>query len=144
MKIIIDTSVWSRFFRRTVNWADPIVVELHDLIDESRAQMIGPVRQEVLSGIRFTTQYVRLRKHLRAFPDLPLEMKDYEVGAEYYNLCRKKGIQGSNVDFLICSIAKHRNMPIFTTDGDFHLYKPILAIEIHIPRMPLSDHIDNI
>ena len=82
--------------------------------------MIGPVRQELLSGIRDPAQFRKLRDHLRAFPDLPLATADFEYAAELFNLCRAKGVQGSNTDFLIGAIAVNHQLAILTTDKDFH------------------------
>ncbi|WP_242053511.1 PIN domain-containing protein [Nostoc parmelioides] len=102
MKVVIDTSVWSLALRRsTSEQALPVVNQLRELIANDRVVLLGPVRQEVLSGIRTTEQFTRLRDSLRAFPDLELTIKDYELAAEFYNTCRSKGIQGANTDFLL-------------------------------------------
>jgi predicted nucleic acid-binding protein len=134
MKILVDTSVWSLALRRNLPDDGPEVAELIELIREVRVQMIGPVRQELLSGVKNRSQFQKLRNHLRAFPDLELTTRDYETAAEFYNLCRGKGIQGSNTDFLICAIAARHNIPILTTDGDFTLFQPHLPITLHCPR----------
>src|ERR1700677_899568 len=42
---------------------------LHELIENGLARLIGPIRQELLSGIREPAQFERLRDQLRAFPD---------------------------------------------------------------------------
>ena len=93
--------------------------------------MIGPVRQELLSGIRERGQFERLREHLRAFPDTPITTEDFEEAAAFYNQCRTKGLQGSAVDFLICSVAVRNGFPIFTTDGDFLHFSRALPITLH-------------
>ena len=82
------------------------------LIQEGRASIIGPIRQEILSGIRERAQCVRLRDTLRNFPDCILRRTDYERAAEILNVCRRKGIQGSNTDFLICAYSERHEMPI--------------------------------
>lgn len=85
------------------------VKELESLIADNRVQMIGPIRQELLSGILNEAQFKTLETHLRAFPDVPLTADDYVTAARFFNLCRAKGIQGSNTDFLICAVAaRHR------------------------------------
>ena len=48
----------------------------------------------------------RLRDHLRAFPDEAITSADYERAADCFTLCRTKGIQGSNTDFLLCAVAE--------------------------------------
>jgi len=134
MKVLVDTSVWSLALRRDLPSDGPEVSELIELIKEARVQMIGPVRQELLSGIKSQAQFQKLRKHLRSFPDLELTMRDYEYAAEFFNLCRSKGVQGSNTDFLICAIAARHKTPIFTTDRDFTLFQLHLPITLHYPR----------
>ena len=135
MKVLVDTSVWSLALQRNFPTDSPEVSELIELIREVRVQIIGPVRQELLSGIKSQAQFQKLRNHLQAFPDLELTTQDYEVAAEFFNLCRGKGIQGSNTDFLICAIAARHKTPIFTTDGDFTMFQSHLPITLHSPRI---------
>jgi len=134
MKIIIDTCVWSLALRRNEPQGNKYVEELKELIKEVRVELIGPVRQELLSGIKSKKQFNLLRSHLEAFENLKLEKEDYELAAEYFNAARKKGIQGSNTDFLICAISTRRKMPILTTDNDFSNLKAVLPIKLHLPR----------
>jgi len=134
MKVLIDTSVWSLALRRSQPAGGPVVLELIELIREVRGQMIGPVRQELLSGIKDQIQFQKLRNHLRAFPDLDVTTRDYESAADFFNICRGKGVQGSNTDFLICAIAVRNKIPIFTTDEDFTLFQSHLPITLHLPR----------
>lgn len=61
--------------------------------------MIGPIRQEILSGISNHQQFLKMRENLRAFEDLHLNFEDYERAAEKFNVCRKKGIQRSLLIF---------------------------------------------
>ena len=108
MNVVVDTSVWSLALRRARRVDDAIPRELGELIQEGRVIMIGPVRQELMSGIKSKPQFEQLRDHLRAFPDLELESVDYEDAAAACNRCRERGIQGSNTDFLICAVAARR------------------------------------
>lgn len=134
MKILVDTSVWSLALRRSKDLENKYVDELEELIKEVRAQLIGPVRQELLNGIKSEKQYRVLKKHLRAFKDLVIEKDDYELAAEYFNTARKNGIQGSNTDFLLCAISTRHRMPIFTTDKDFINFQSVIPIELHKTR----------
>lgn len=108
MNILVDTSIWSMALRRSGTLTEEdqfLVLELSELINEVRVVMIGPVRQELLSGISSHEQYSHLKKKLHAFEDLPLTREYYERAAEFYNMCRKNGVQGSQIDFLICATA---------------------------------------
>ena len=132
MNNIIDTCVWSMALRRNSN-ESAHTAELQNLILDHRAQMIGPVRQELLSGIRQEAQFQRLEKTLRSFPDLPVSTTDYVLAAKFYNLCRAKGVQGSNTDFLICALAVQNRMAIYTIDQDFSHFAKLLPIALHQP-----------
>jgi predicted nucleic acid-binding protein len=132
MKIIVDTCIWSLALRHGRQTAHPAVKELEELIQEARVQLLGPIRQELLSGIKSDAQFLKLRDRLRAFPDFPLDSSDFESAAGFYNVCRGKGVQGSNTDFLICAVAQRHGMPIFTNDRDFEHYQELLSIQIHL------------
>lgn len=100
------------------------------MIANDKVALLGAIRQEILSGIREIEQFVRLREYLRAFPHLKLAIADYELAAEFYNTCRRSGIQGSNTDFLICAVAYRRSYSILTTDSDFTLFNKHLPITL--------------
>ena len=131
MKVIVDTSVWSLALRRSKDIEKKYVEELEELIKEVRAQLVGPVRQELLSGIKSENQYKTLKRHLKAFKDLNIETEDYELAAQYFNTARRNGIQGSNTDFLLCAISTRHRMSIFTTDNDFINFQSVIPIELH-------------
>jgi predicted nucleic acid-binding protein len=131
MKIVVDTCVWSYALRRGVSDKPEVVRELIELIKEVRVQLIGPIRQELLSGIRYKKQFDQLKSYLSAFPDLPLESQDFEKAAEYFNTCQRIGVQGSNTDFLICAVAYNYNFEIFSTDRDFNTFEENLPIKLY-------------
>jgi len=121
--------------RRAANREDPLVRELTELVREGRALMMGLVRQELLSGVRTDSQFESLRSHLRAFPDISLEIADHEEAAAFFNKCRSQGVQGSTVDLLICAVAVRHQAAILTADGDFLHYARILSLTLHTPRV---------
>lgn len=130
--VLMDTSVWSLAFRKkdlTVN--DKKLIEyLMFLIRNQYAVMIGPIRQEILSGISDKHKFLELKNALETFSDFQITTEDYETAAEYYNKCRSKGIQGSHVDYLICSVAHNNEFLILTLDKDFYNYKKYLDIQL--------------
>lgn len=134
MKVIVDTSVWSLALRRDKQASFSTVEELQHIIHDHRVQMIGPIRQEILSGIRSESQFKKLQKHLDSFPDLPILTEDYVAAAKLFNRCRSKRIHGSNTDFLICAVAVRNRFSIFTTDKDFELFSKHIQIILH--RLP--------
>jgi predicted nucleic acid-binding protein len=135
MKVLVDTSVWSLALRRSAP-AHTAVDALRALIEDGRATIIGPIRQEVLSGIRDRPAFERLREVLQAFPDEVLTTSDYEHAAEHFNRCRQHGLQGSNTDFLICAVAERRCLALLTTDRDFDGYAQVIDGLVLYPIQP--------
>lgn len=138
MNIIVDTCIWSvalRHNKRRLN-ADLQLhsTELIDLINETRVCMIGPVRQELLSGIKESIQFERLREKLSAFPDTVIITEDFENAAGFFNTARSKGVQGSNTDFLICAVSIRLHYSIYTIDKDFELLSSVLPVSLYHPR----------
>jgi predicted nucleic acid-binding protein len=133
MKLLVDTSIWSIALRRKKLAAREkmLVDELKELIKNLQVVLIGPVRQELLSGIVDNKHYEKLKKRLSFIEDLPIYTEDYERAALFFNICRAKGIQGSHIDFLICSVAANHKLPIFTLDKDFIIYADYLPISIY-------------
>ena len=136
--ILIDTSIWSLALRRRPGDLNPVerrhVREWERLVREGTAALIGPIRQELLSGVRDGHAWERLRAALLPFPDLPLTTVDYERAAHFFNQCRAKGIAGSAIDLLICSASARFDAPIYTIDADFRRYAPVLGLALHAPR----------
>ena len=94
-------------------------------------RIIGPIRQEILSGISSKNTYLSLKEKIEPFVDLEIDKNDYIRAAEMYNVCRKNGIQGSHTDFLICAIAERYHLSIFTLDQDFVHYKKYIPILLY-------------
>jgi predicted nucleic acid-binding protein len=135
MMVLVDTPVWSLALRRKAGDLSPreqaLTRSLAELIREGRAQITGVVRQELLSGIRETERFEKLRDYLRAFDEPKLEVRDYEEAAQMHNRCRSRGIAGSAIDFLICAVAQRRKWQVFTTDRDFEGYEKVLGLELY-------------
>jgi predicted nucleic acid-binding protein len=135
MLVLVDTPIWSLALRRRRADLNPreqrLTGELRELIEDGRAQLVGPVRQELLSGLREESTFKKLRDQLRAFGQVALDGADYEEAARLNNQCRTRGIAGSAVDFLISAIALRRGWQILTTDGDFTRYATVLSLSLY-------------
>jgi predicted nucleic acid-binding protein len=133
--VLVDTPVWSLALRRRpadLNARERALTQtLAELIREGRAQMMGAIRQELLSGVREEEQFHKLRNYLRAFEEPGIEVVDYEEAARMHNLCRARGVAGSAIDFLICAVAQRRNWHILTTDRDFERYGRLLGLKLY-------------
>ncbi len=135
MIVFVDTPIWSLALRRKkISSADQACrSELSDLICQARACLIGPIRQEILTGVRDKNVFELLRSHLQGMDAVAVETIDFEQAARMSNICRQNGVQGSAADFLLCAISHRYEAPIFTTDGDFEHYAQHLDITLHKP-----------
>jgi predicted nucleic acid-binding protein len=129
--VLIDTCIWSLALRGASPRQSDVVGKLTRLIDENQVRIIGPIRQELLSGYSDKRIYDKLRKKISYFPNEPILDIDYEAAAEYSNICRTKGVLGSHIDFLICAVSLRTTFQIFTTDKDFQNYSKSLPISLY-------------
>ena len=130
MNVIVDTAIWSLALRRTEPDKNACQ-ELTQLIEEQRVILLGPVRQEILSGYSEESKFELLRSRLSCFDNEPVLDEDYIRAAQHHNLCRRKGVQGSHIDFLICACAVRLQAAIYTSDRDFQQYSKVLPIVLH-------------
>lgn len=133
MKVLIDSTVWSLALRRHKPRHSRHLDSFEELVREGRAVLIGPVRQEILSGIKHQAQFEKLKQLLHAWEDLTIDRQDFEQAAEFFNKCRNKGVQGTHTDFLICAIAERHRLAILTTDKDYARYAAIVPVKLLLP-----------
>jgi predicted nucleic acid-binding protein len=131
VNVIVDTCVWSRFLRRHRVQPDPVVGEVARLIRADAVQILGPIRQELLSGAQPDERFEQLRDYLRLNPNLSLDEQDDELTAGFYNKCREHGLQGTGTDLLICAASVRHGLKIFTIDKDFESFAQHLPIKLH-------------
>ena len=130
MNVLVDTPVWSESLRKRKG--NLVVIRaLEQLLLIDRVEMIGPIRQEILSGISDPFLFVKVKKRLEDIDDFKLDTEHFVTAADFSNQCRRKGTQGSPVDFLICAVSKMHRIAIFTTDGDFPKYDQILGLDLY-------------
>lgn len=132
MRLLIDSCVWSLALRRKPTAAlssheRRMIASLTQAIQDSRVAIIGPIRQEILSGVRESSQFEKLRSTLEAFLDEPLTTSDYEEAARLFNLCRSRGVECGPVDILLCAVARQRRWSILTHDQGLKRCIEVLA-----------------
>ena len=130
MKVIVDTPIWSYALRSKRKGFEKHIEVFESLISDQRVVMLGPIKQEVLSGYSDLKKFELLNEKLTYFANAKIIDDDYIVAAKFTNLCRVNGIQGSHIDYLICSVASRLAAVIFTTDKDFTHYQKHLPIEL--------------
>ncbi len=121
MNVIVDTSVWSLLLRRgTIDTSNTFVKALtHYLENGFTIHLPGIVLQEILDGIKTIKQFDILNEYFEAFPLITMERFDFVEAARIKNICRSRGVQAGNIDFLIAALAVNRKYPLLTADKDF-------------------------
>ena len=138
MKTIVDTCVWSLALRRQ----DPnklaqderqMIAELQEAIRDGRAIIIGPIRQEILSGIRDKAKFERTQQLLDPFLDEEIAAEDFIHAARLFNLCRDRGIACGSIDMLMCAVAARMHYDILTNDKGLERCVQLLRSQAILP-----------
>ncbi len=137
MTVLVDTTIWSLALRRRARSLSPaqqiLVGAWRQMVDDGTAAIIGPIRQELLSGVRDPNVFERLRVHLAGFDCIQVDLDDHDQAARFYNTLRSNGVAGGAVDLVLCAVASRNDIPIFTTDRDFDRYARHLPVSLHQP-----------
>jgi predicted nucleic acid-binding protein len=130
---IVDTSVLSLAFRRRARkFPEPEAVrKLRALITDNRPVLIpGIVLQELLSGVRTSAEFERLRQIFEGFPVLLASQDHHVTAARIANACIQAGVLVSTVDCLIAAITLESDARLLTTDRDFVLMAPHCGLKL--------------
>ena len=132
MRTIVDSSVWSTLFRkkRKTEADFRLAKRIESLSANDELVIIGAIRQETLSGVASAENFAKMKSLLSIYPDFPVSSEDYITAAQFFNVCRSHGIQGSHIDFLISAVAENNGFDILTLDGDFLQYKRFVNISL--------------
>ncbi len=121
MIVVIDSSVWSFILRRRLpDASNPWVHAFREHVSGDDAiVLLGPILQELLSGLRWPRDFERLLKALDPFPLVPLERGTHILAARISNQCRRRGVQTTAGDCLIAAGCVEYGYPLLTADQDF-------------------------
>lgn len=116
-KVLVDTSVWISFFRRTEG---SVSERLKQLLRGGSPVYTGVIATELIRG-------AKSKKELDVLDELLNTIEYFETKKEYFkaagNLGRlllQKGITIGIVDLLIAQIAIENNVFLFTLDAHFN------------------------
>ena len=131
--ILVDTSVWVEYLRKTGSDSH---VRLRLLIaTEAELAITDAVRLEVLAGARDDIHERRLRRLLARAVILPTHPAHYDHAAAVYRSCRRRGETIRKLlDCLIAAVAIQSGVPVLHDDSDFDAMARHSDLEI----VPLS------
>lgn len=132
--IVIDSSAWIEFLRRT---GSPTHHTLRRLLDEQASLAITEmVAVEVLAGARDQLEHHRLRRQLVSCRMLRLNgLPGFESAAKLAQRCRALGITPSVTDCLIAAPTLNAGATLLHADGDFNAIAGVTSLAIY----PLDD-----
>jgi predicted nucleic acid-binding protein len=137
VRVLVDTSVWSRALRAGGDPADPTVVRLAALVGKADVVLTGMVLQEVLQGFRGDAAFGKVARHLEAFPLLQLDRAHYVAAARLRRTCAAAGVAASTGDCQIAAAAMGHRCRLLTLDKDFEAMARHAPLRLlHIGRDP--------
>lgn len=120
MSLLVDTSVWSRAFRRDGSPAVPEVEALRTALEGARLVVTtGIVVQELLQGFAGPRDRERLLERFTVLTLVQPDLDDHVAAAEIRNACRRKGVQVGTIDALLIQLCRRHALELLTADGDF-------------------------
>lgn len=121
MTLFVDTSVWSLALRRDAGGDEPEVVALREALVGARGVVTtGFVLQELLQGFTGPRARQQILERFAAIPWLQPDREDHVAAAEIRNRCRRSGVQLGTIDALLAQLCIRHEVPLLTTDRDFH------------------------
>jgi len=132
--ILVDTSAWVEYLRRTESGADQTVEHL--LESGELLATTETVMMEILAGARDERHAGELRRFLLSLDYRPLVgLADFEQAASIYRICRRGGdTVRSLADCLIAAVALREGLSILAYDRDFEAIARHTGIELHSNR----------
>jgi predicted nucleic acid-binding protein len=124
MSVLVDTSVWVKYFRSGNNSE-----KLDFLIDENLIVTNDLILAELIPFLRVRKQR-KLTNLLLNINRLNLSINWGQI-IEYQYKCLKNGLNGVGIpDLIIAQNAKQNNCEIYSLDNHFSLMKEILTLKI--------------
>jgi predicted nucleic acid-binding protein len=130
--VLVDTSVWVRFFRMAQS---PEARTLDALLALAAVTTCAPIRAEVVSGAPTPREFARLRALFDALSVLePPGDVWRQLEACRFALARR-GHQASVVDLFIALTAQAHRVAFWTLDEDFRHLSAVVPIRRYLPEV---------
>ena len=125
--ILVDTSVWVKFFRFSDSRES---AHLDSLLQSRGVRICAPIHAEILSGAKNEHERARLQTLFSAGELLPLPENIWDEVSELRFKLARKGHQTSLIDLIIACTSAHHAAPLWSLDKDFEL----IGEELRFPR----------
>jgi hypothetical protein len=141
VSVLVDTPIWSLALRRKTrdlsSHDQRIILTLQKLAQQGEVQLLGMVRQEMLSGVRDERRFLIIRDRLRAFPDVSARASGFPRGSQLKYPVPSGRLTSSTVDIYDRRCCLRNGWQIFSTDADFFHFAKVVPIQLFVlPREP--------
>jgi len=124
MSVLVDTSIWIKYFRIGNNFE-----KLDFLIDENLIVINDLILAELVPSLRIRN-HRKIIKLLNNINKLDLSINWNQI-VEFQFKCLKNGLNGIGIpDLIIAQNAKQNHCDIYTLDRHFELMKDILKLQL--------------
>ena len=124
MSVLVDTSIWIKYFRIGNNFE-----KLDFLIDENLIVINDLILAELVPSLR-VRNHRKIIKLLNNINKLDLSINWNQI-IEFQFKCLKNGLNGIGIpDLIIAQNAKQNHCDIYTLDRHFELMKDILKLQL--------------
>ena len=130
MSVLVDTSAWIEFFRKTGSTTNSALSELFT----ARRPFLtcGPIVMELRAGARDNTMERDLDSALSAGRTLEFRPHYFDMAATVYRQCRQSGVTvRSMLDCLISVMAMTNDVELLHHDRDFNAIASLLPLRVH-------------
>ncbi len=132
--ILVDTSAWIEYDRRTGSLVDNRLVEL--ITSDGAIAVTEPILMETLAGARDDRAADDLRRLLTSFGWVTADSSaDFEGAARVYRACRGEGVTPRGlIDCMVAAIALRTGSRVLSADRDFARIAEVVPLQIEQPR----------
>lgn len=117
--VLVDTSVWSRFYRSDIPDTDPYVTAISSEIEARSVVTTGFVYFELLRGFTRPSTKDEIQRQFDSVPFIELGRAEYAGAADLSTRCRRAGVQLGAIDALIAQVCIAKDLILLTADSDF-------------------------
>ena len=128
--VLLDTSAWIEFLRRTGSEVNTAVRGLIE--DRQPIATTDVVILELLSGVRRGSNRNQIWGLLNTCTMLPVRpLFEWELAADLFIQCQANGFTPANTnDLLVASVAIGKGVPVLAHDSDFRRIAEVSSLQL--------------
>lgn len=127
-KVIIDTSIWIPYFRRSDAEEKK---QVDSLLEDGQAFLTGIILSEILQGTRNEKEFNLLRSLMSGLPFYETTFNTWVKAGHISGMLRRKGTLIPFSDSVIAALAMENDCLVYTLDPHF---KKIDGLELYQPE----------